>query len=136
MKEAAQRSQGVQLRRDPELIQKLLLKLENFPAQPGDVFVFRGDEQELSVDGYSAEQITYHLEQMKEMGLIDSPGSQPMLGVTFRSLSSDGHDFLSVNVRCQPMRRNPASLRKLLSLARYSSSTGTKANHVKPWPGS
>ena len=57
MKEAAQRSQGVQLRRDPELIQKLLLKLENFPAQPGDVFVFRGDEQELSVDGYSAEQI-------------------------------------------------------------------------------
>ena len=94
MKEAAHRSRGVQLRRDPELIQKLLLKLENFPSRPGDVFIFTGEEPELAVDGYSAQQVTYHLEQVKEMGLIDSPGAQPMLGVTFRGLSSNGHDVL------------------------------------------
>jgi hypothetical protein len=66
MKETAQQSQGVQLRRDPELIRKLLLKLEEYPSQQGDVFVFSGGEPELAIDGYSAEQITYHLEQLRE----------------------------------------------------------------------
>jgi len=92
MKEAALRSAGVQLRRDPELIQKLLLKLENYPSRPGDVFILSGKEPELAIDGYSVEQIAYHLQQLREMSLIDSPGSQPMIGVTFRGLSSYGHD--------------------------------------------
>ncbi len=89
--------QGVQLRRDPDLIHKLLLKLEEYPGRPSDVFVFTGEEPELAIAGYSDEQITYHLQQLKEMGLIDSPGSQPMLGVTFRGLSSRGHDVLERN---------------------------------------
>jgi predicted nucleotide-binding protein len=85
---------GVRLRRDPELIRKLLLKLEDFPSRLGDVFVFNGGEPQLAIEGYSTEQITYHLEQLKKMGLIDSPGSQPMIGVTFRGLSAQGHDVL------------------------------------------
>jgi hypothetical protein len=83
-------AEGVHLKRDPDLIQKLLLKLDNYPSKQGDMFVFRGEEPELAVEGYTSEQITYHLEQLKKMGLIDSPGSQPMLGVTFRGLSPRG----------------------------------------------
>jgi hypothetical protein len=83
-------AEGVHLKRDPDLIQKLLLKLDNYPSKQGDMFVFSGEEPELAVEGYTSEQITYHLEQLKKMGLIDSPGSQPMLGVTFRGLSPRG----------------------------------------------
>jgi hypothetical protein len=75
-------AEGVHLQRDPDLLQKLLLKLEKYPSKQGDMFVFSGEEPELAVEGYTSEQITYHLEQLKKMGLIDSPGSQPMLGVT------------------------------------------------------
>jgi predicted nucleotide-binding protein len=82
------------LRRDPELIRRLLLKLEDFPSRVGDVFIFDGAEPQLAIGGYSTQQITYHLEQLKDMGLIDSPGSQPMIGVTFRGLSPQGHDLL------------------------------------------
>jgi predicted nucleotide-binding protein len=85
---------GGSLRRDSELVRKLLLKLEDFPSRVGDVFVFDGGEPQLAIDGYSTEQITYHLEQLREMGLIDSPGSQPVIGVTFRGLSPQGHDLL------------------------------------------
>ena len=106
-KEAALSKGGI-LRRDPELIRKLLLKLEDYPSQLGDVFVFGGQEPELAVEGYSSDQITYHLEQLKAMGLIDSPGSQPMLGVTFAGLSAQGHDVLE---RYREQSTGAASLR-------------------------
>ncbi len=83
------------MRRKPELIRMLLLKLEDYPSRLGDVFIFNGAEPELAIDGYSSEEIAYHLDQLKEMGLIDSPGSQPMIGVTFAGLSARGHDFLA-----------------------------------------
>src|SRR5262249_24805092 len=86
-KESVQRSQEAHLRRDQKLIRELLLKLQTYPSQLGDVFRLTGEEPGLAVDGYSREQITYHLEQLKEMGLIDSPGSQPAFGVSFRGLS-------------------------------------------------
>jgi hypothetical protein len=68
--------------------------LEEYPSQQGEVFVFNGTEPGLATDGYSSEQIRYHLEQLREMGLIDSPGGGPMLGVTFAGLSARGHDTL------------------------------------------
>jgi len=91
---AARRPEGDHLKRDPNLIQKLLEKLEEYPSQLGDVFSLNGSDPQLMIEGYTSEQITYHLELLREMGLIDSPGSQPMLGVTFAGLSPRGHDFL------------------------------------------
>jgi predicted nucleotide-binding protein len=41
-KEVPHRAEGIQLRRDPELILNLLLKLEEYPSRPGEVFVFGG----------------------------------------------------------------------------------------------
>jgi len=76
------------------LIRKLLLQLESLSSRPGEVFVLSGDDSEIAVDGYSPDQITYHLELLKEAGLIECPGSQPMLGVTFERLTWHGHDFL------------------------------------------
>jgi DNA-binding transcriptional ArsR family regulator len=82
------------MKREKDLIRELLLKLESLPLKPGKTFVLDGREPAIGVDGYSPDQITYHLELLKEDGLIESPGSQPAIGVTFRGLSSRGHDFL------------------------------------------
>jgi predicted nucleotide-binding protein len=86
------------MKRDKELIRGLLLKLESLPLPPGAMVLLNGREPELAVDGYSADQIEYHLSLLKEDGLIDSPGSGPAIGVSFRSLSPRGHDFLD-NIR-------------------------------------
>ncbi len=95
------------MRRNPELVRKLLLKLEGLPSRPGDMFILNGAEPQLAIEGYTFDQITYHLEQLKEMGLIDSPGAQPMIGVTFRGLSAHGHDFLERDRERSLRERNP-----------------------------
>jgi len=56
--------------------------------------LFSGHEPELAIDGYSVEQIEYHLGILRVEGYIDSPGSQPMQGITFRSLTPAGHDIV------------------------------------------
>ena len=75
------------------LLLRLLVKLEEWPSGPGDIFHFTGHEPELAIEGFSGEQIEYHLDILKADGYIDSPGSQPMQGVTFRSLTPAGHDL-------------------------------------------
>lgn len=80
--------------RDMDLIRLLLLKLEAFDHPPGTVYSLSGHDEEVAVEGYSADQIGYHLDLMREAGFIECPGSQPMRGVTFSRLSWAGHDFL------------------------------------------
>jgi hypothetical protein len=82
------------VRRDRELQLRLLMKLEELPSRPGDIFLFTGHEADLAIDGYSGDQIEYHLGILQDEGYIDSPGSQPMQGVTFRSLTPAGHDLV------------------------------------------
>jgi hypothetical protein len=82
------------VKRDRELLHRLLVKLEEWPGQPADQFLFSGHEQELAIDGYSGEQIEYHLGILKAEGYIDSTGSQPMQSLTFRSLTPAGHDMV------------------------------------------
>lgn len=82
------------MKREMDLIRELLLKLESLPAETGAVFCFDGNEPELAVEGFSSDQIRYHLDLLREACLIESPGSQPMLGVTFERLTWRGHDFL------------------------------------------
>ena len=80
--------------RDMDLIRQLLLKLEAFDHPPGTVFILSGHDEEVAIEGYSADQIEYHLDLLREAGFVDSPGSQPMRGITFARLSWAGHDFL------------------------------------------
>jgi predicted nucleotide-binding protein len=84
----------VRLKRDMRLIHKLLEKLEVYPSEIGDVFTLNGDDPALAVEGFTSDQITYHLEQMRDVGLLDSPGSQPAIGITFAGLSPSGHNAL------------------------------------------
>jgi hypothetical protein len=81
------------MKRDMDLVRELLLKLEAFPAEYGDVFAFNLGDADVAVDGRTDAEVMYHLELLRERGLIDSPGSQPMTGVTFSGLTWQGHDF-------------------------------------------
>ena len=81
--------------RDMDLIRELLFKLEAHTLPPGSVELFRGNEPTISVEGYSPQQIVFHLLLIKEAGFIESPGTQVMPGVTFRRLSWAGFDFLN-----------------------------------------
>ena len=82
------------LKRHPELIQTLLEKLEAYPAEYGDAFTLNGDDPLLAVEGFTSGQINYHLEQLLKMGLVEDPGSQPAIGITFSGLSPRGHNVL------------------------------------------
>ncbi|CAG9245673.1 hypothetical protein WK39_19155 [Burkholderia cepacia] len=83
------------MKRDMDLIRELLLKLEALPMRPGDIVLLDTNDTEMQVDGYSTDQIDYHLALIREAQLIEAPGRGSMDGrITFRRLSWAGHDFL------------------------------------------
>jgi hypothetical protein len=82
------------MKRDMDLIRGLLLKLESFPLKAGDVFIIGPGDNEVAMEGYNEDQIEYHLSLLREINFVDCPGSQPMLGITFRGLTWAGHDYL------------------------------------------
>lgn len=82
------------MRRDMDLIRELLLKLEALPMTTGSVVHMMPDDDEIRVDGFDAGAIEYHAKLLVEAGLIDSGTSRVMQGITFRSLTWAGHDFL------------------------------------------
>jgi hypothetical protein len=90
------------LRRDPLLIRKLLEMLEALPARYGDVFVLNGDDPRLAIDGVTGDQINYHLEQLREMGYVENPRSQPAIGISFSGITPRGHDFLDESRTTSP----------------------------------
>lgn len=84
----------MQPKRDMDLVRALMLKLESFEMRHGDVFSIVPVDSEISIPGYDEDSIGYHLSLLREKGLINCPGSQPMLGITYSGLTWDGHDFL------------------------------------------
>jgi Hypothetical protein (DUF2513) len=83
------------MKRNMDLIRELLLRLESLPMRTGEVMLFSPGDKEIAIPGYSDDKITYHLSLLREGGLIECPGSQPLDGsVTFRSLTWHGHDLL------------------------------------------
>lgn len=86
------------MKRDMDLIRELLLKLEALPIRQGGVVHITLDENDpgddLRVEGFTIDQIEYHLNLIDEAGLIVGAGNRPMSGIFFRSLSWEGHDFL------------------------------------------
>jgi hypothetical protein len=82
------------MKRDMDLIRELLLRLESLPLRPGSIVHITPDAEEIAIAGHDADQIEYHLSQIAKAGLIDQGGVEPMIGIGFRSLTWDGHDFL------------------------------------------
>lgn len=85
---------GDEMQRNMDLIRELLLKLEALPMRPGEVMSISPEAEEIVVRGYDAGQIDYHLTMIRKAGFIDEGGEHPMVGIGFRSLSWEGHDFL------------------------------------------
>jgi hypothetical protein len=74
--------------RDMELIRTLLLRFER-------------DDTSIP-DGYTQEQVAYHVKQMKLFGLVDaevieapSPGKLKPHSFIVRDLTPEGHDFIA-----------------------------------------
>ena len=81
------------MRRDMDLLRQLLLKLEAYPKAPGELILIGGHVAELQVDGYSAQEITYHLSLIAEANLIVCRAGPIVGGFRFDRLTSEGHDF-------------------------------------------
>jgi hypothetical protein len=83
------------MKRNMDLIRELLLKLEAYSNPPGTIAIIDPYRGQFNIDGYSSDELAYHLALIREAGFIESPGSQPAgVGITFRRLSWDGHDYL------------------------------------------
>jgi Hypothetical protein (DUF2513) len=81
------------MKRDMDLIRELLLKFESWPMERGDVVHVTPEDTEFSALGHSAQEIEYHVNLLLEAGMIDSP-TQSNVGIYFRGISWQGHDFL------------------------------------------
>lgn len=84
------------MRRDPELIRQLMLKLESL-NKSATAIVMVGYRENLSIDGYTDDQVYYHVEQILMNGWLDMAGGRgmnPSGHFSFRALTPAGHDFV------------------------------------------
>lgn len=80
------------MRRDMDLLRSLLLKLETFSDDAHSIWNISYDE--LPIDGFTVDQVAYHLGLAVEAGLIDQGGGGAMNSFMFRRLTWEGHDFV------------------------------------------
>ncbi|RRA02548.1 DUF2513 domain-containing protein [Burkholderia cepacia] len=87
------------MKRDMDLIRELLLKLEALPVSLTELKLIDGNAAAVQVEGYSPEQIDYHLVLLEQAGFIHGGGLENFgmrmgPGIGFQSLTWAGHDFL------------------------------------------
>ena len=77
------------MKRDMELIRKILFAIEASDCEPLDWI-------ELKIDGYSDSLVSYHVQLLSEAGLVDAIDSSTMgnYEVNPRRLTWHGHEFL------------------------------------------
>lgn len=84
------------MQRDPELIRLLMLQLEDMPLRAMGIAMV-SCHNDLKVDGYTSDQIIYHVNQILMSGWIDTAGGRgmnPNAQFSFRALTPPGHDFV------------------------------------------
>jgi hypothetical protein len=84
------------MKRDPDLIRKLMLKLESLPMPAGSIFMINTNK-DLQIDDYSANEVYYHMDQILMSGWVDGAGGHgmnPSSQFSFRALTPAGHDFV------------------------------------------
>ncbi|MDU9408209.1 DUF2513 domain-containing protein [Pseudomonas sp. zfem001] len=84
------------MRRDPELIRQLMLKLESL-EKPATAIATVGYRENLAIDGYTDDQVYYHVDQILMSGWVDMAGGRgmnPSGHFYFRGLTPTGHDFV------------------------------------------
>lgn len=102
------------MKRDMDLVREVLLKLEALPMRPGSMVVISGYDEEMAIDGHTPEAVEYHMTMLRNAGFLDSPGAQPAgNGITFRSLTWEGHDFLDTVRDPEVWKRTKAGASKI-----------------------
>lgn len=76
------------MKRDMDLIRAILIEVEKLPLDPGF--------HDVSVPGYTEEEITYHVQLADEAGLIEAIDLSSNEGVCWKPkrLTYQGHEFL------------------------------------------
>ncbi|KVP09148.1 hypothetical protein WK81_27190 [Burkholderia ubonensis] len=87
------------MKRDLDLIRELMLKLEALPVSLTELKVIDGRAAAVQVNGYTTEQIDYHLLLLEQAGFIHGGGMENFgmrfgPGIGFQSLTWAGHDFI------------------------------------------
>jgi Hypothetical protein (DUF2513) len=81
------------MRRDLGLVRELLLKLEPLSG-PHAWQMIGPDDPRIQVEGYTPDEIEYHLQLLVEQGFVEEPRSGPMEGIIFKRFTWVGHDYL------------------------------------------
>lgn len=84
------------MRRDPDLIRLIMLKLEAF-EKPSSALYYVSCRDDLSFDGFTYDQVYYHVDQILQKRWLDSAGDNTIDidgSFGFRSLTPQGHDFV------------------------------------------
>jgi len=76
------------MKRDMDLIRAILIEVEKFPLDPGF--------HDISIEGHTEEEITYHVQLAHEAGLIEAIDLTSHNGVCWKAkrLTYQGHEFL------------------------------------------
>lgn len=80
------------MKRDMDLLRLLLLQLEGIDQDGKSIYHFHSDD--ITIDGYTWDQVSYHYDLAVEADLIDQGGSGVMQGILFKRLTWSGHDFV------------------------------------------
>lgn len=83
------------MKRDMDLIRELLLRIESFEIEPGGTTpsLRPAFDTELQIDGYTPDQVDYHLNHLIDAGLVEGQCSADHYFILQR-LTWAGHDFL------------------------------------------
>lgn len=85
------------MRRDPELIRLLMLKLESWEKPSTAVFNMSYTKL-LPDNGFSQDELHYHVSQILQKGWVDTAGAPWHMSIsgqfTFAGLTPAGHDFV------------------------------------------
>lgn len=82
------------MRRDMDQVRELMLKLEAMPKKPGIVEELSAGEGEMAFEGFSPDEIDYHLNLIVEAGFLATHRLMTSGAVLFDRLTWAGHDFV------------------------------------------
>ena len=101
------------MKRDMELIRKILITLEDSDQTQGQI--------PLKFDGYSEDEISYHVKILDEQGIITATNCSSMKNFEWRAtgLTWEGHDYIAAirdEARWQKVKEWIKSTGKILTI--------------------